>query len=740
MFTDIVGYTALMGADEERAFCVLQKNRDIHVKFIEQYNGTLIKEMGDGMLISFNLASEAVRCAIEIQKASRKHDIPLKIGIHEGEVVFQGSDVLGDSVNIASRIQDKAGSGFILISESLYRDIKNKHDINAYFVGEGNLKNVPEALRIYTVSYEGSPDHLTIAHNFAGKSSAHRSIINQPFVRVSSTVLILVVAVLFFLFYRGTSIPFAERDWIVISDFENVTNEEIFNNSLNTAFALTTSQSRYINVISGKRMKETLQRMKKVDTSNVDEEIAREIAIREGIRICVAPSISKVENQYILTSKILDAESGDILKSVVLYADAKNKIIDKLDQLSKKTRRNLGESRIDIYSQGKPLSKVTTSSLDALEEFSLGIKDHTDMNFAMARVHYENAIKIDSNFVAAKASLGNLLYERFDLVEGRKWLNEAIVAIDHLTDREKYGILAFYAVNIENDLEKGIQYTLSCLDKYPDDAVARNNLGWYYQNAGFYTKAVEEYKKAIQINPYLMLPYGGLIWIQLEHLARLDSAMIWSKKMIKLNPENPWGFAYLASTFVGLDQLDSALINYQKSVGLNPKLLYSQYHLAHVYRILSQYDKSMEVLQNIQTLIPTEIAVHYQKGIVYKLEGQEELAKECFKTYIEKAARWETDYPDNPGTYTSIGAGWTQLGEMEKGLEIGRKALELDSAFHFDYAVLLCVQGKKEEAMNHLEKALKNGYRNIIWVKLNPNLDVIRDEPRFRDLMTEYFG
>ena len=92
MFTDIVGYTALMGSDEDRAFETLRKNREIHTKLIEKFNGSLIKEMGDGMLISFGLASEAVRCAIEIQKTSKEQAIPLKIGIHEGEMVFEGDE------------------------------------------------------------------------------------------------------------------------------------------------------------------------------------------------------------------------------------------------------------------------------------------------------------------------------------------------------------------------------------------------------------------------------------------------------------------------------------------------------------------------------------------------------------------------------------------------------------------------------------------------------------------------
>lgn len=739
MFTDIAGYTRLMGSDEEKAFDVLRKNREIHAKYISQFKGTLIKEMGDGMLISFDLASEGVRCAIEIQQACKKQDIPLKIGIHEGEVIFEGNDVLGDGVNIASRIQDQALEGYILVSGSIFRDIKNKKEIRSEYVGEIQLKNVDEPMKVYAVCYDGCPDTKVIGRRLSMQSSPYKSFFRRTVVRISGLLIALIAFTIFFLFYQGTTIPFEERDWIVVSDFENLTGQQVFDHSLNTAFVLSINQSRYVNVINRKRMHETLRRMEKQGISNIDEAMAREIAVREGVKICVVPGISKVGDQYVLTSKIQDAASGDVLKSAVLYADDQNDILHSLDQLSRRMRRELGEPRFEIYSQSKPLSKVTTTSLDALKEFSLGIQDHTDMNFDLARMHYKNAISLDSNFVAAKASLGNLLYERFDAEAGQKWLNEAMKGIDHLTEREKYGILAFYAVNVEKDLDKGIEYTLSCLDLYPDDATARNNLGWYYQNSGQFEKAAEQYKEAIQINPYLMLPYGGLVWIQLDNLARLDSAKKWSKKMIEKDPQNPWGYAYLASAYVGNDQLDSALINYQKSIEINPKLLYSQYRLSYVYRILGQYDKSMEVLNHIQSLVPGEVAVHYQKGLIYKSEGNLTMARECFEDFLEKAEKWKADYSDHPSTYTSIGAAWAQKGEIQMSIEIAEKAFELDSTSYFNYAVLLSAQGRKHGALDYLEKALKNGYRNIVWIKLNPDLDAIRQEPRFVDLMTKYF-
>ncbi|TMI83475.1 MAG: adenylate/guanylate cyclase domain-containing protein, partial [Bacteroidetes bacterium] len=104
MFTDIVGYTALMGEDEQKAFELLRKNRQLQRPIIEKFNGTWIKEIGDGVLASFHTVSDAVTCATQIQKACNDiDDLKLRIGIHLGEVVFEDNDVFGDGVNIASR-------------------------------------------------------------------------------------------------------------------------------------------------------------------------------------------------------------------------------------------------------------------------------------------------------------------------------------------------------------------------------------------------------------------------------------------------------------------------------------------------------------------------------------------------------------------------------------------------------------------------------------------------------------
>ncbi len=159
MFTDIVGYTALMGEDEQKAFELLKKNRQLQKPLIEQNNGRWIKELGDGVLASFTTVSDAVNAAIKIQEAcNATREFLLRIGIHHGEVVFEEDDIFGDAVNIASRIQALAPIGGIWISESVHNNVSNKKEIKTKFVRAETLKNVKEPVRIYEVITNNSDE------------------------------------------------------------------------------------------------------------------------------------------------------------------------------------------------------------------------------------------------------------------------------------------------------------------------------------------------------------------------------------------------------------------------------------------------------------------------------------------------------------------------------------------------------------------------------------------------------
>jgi Tol biopolymer transport system component len=144
-----------MGESEREAFQAINKNREIHQQFVIQYHGKIVKELGDGLLSVFENGTEAVQCAIKIQQAAGKDKIPLRIGIHEGEVVFENGDVFGDGVNLASRIQAEAIPGGICISDTMYRIIKNKEEFKVQSIGKKYLRNVEENINLYQLNASG---------------------------------------------------------------------------------------------------------------------------------------------------------------------------------------------------------------------------------------------------------------------------------------------------------------------------------------------------------------------------------------------------------------------------------------------------------------------------------------------------------------------------------------------------------------------------------------------------------
>ena len=125
MFTDIVGYTALMGKDSDKALEIVRISKDIQKPLVEKHNGKWLKEMGDGAMAQFSSALDAVNCSIEIQEIARgKLDAKLRIGIHLGDVTVEEDDVHGDGVNVASRLESIADAGGIYISESIEKAIQ----------------------------------------------------------------------------------------------------------------------------------------------------------------------------------------------------------------------------------------------------------------------------------------------------------------------------------------------------------------------------------------------------------------------------------------------------------------------------------------------------------------------------------------------------------------------------------------------------------------------------------------
>ena len=158
MFTDIVGFTKIMGNDETTALSILQNQQSLINPIVDKHKGKIIKKMGDGMLIEFPSTVEAVECATQMQNSIKSYNLSndniefhLRIGIHLGDVVILGDDILGDGVNIASRIEPMANPDGICITEAVYQSVKSKLKLDAKRIDEVDLKNIDDKYTIYKI-------------------------------------------------------------------------------------------------------------------------------------------------------------------------------------------------------------------------------------------------------------------------------------------------------------------------------------------------------------------------------------------------------------------------------------------------------------------------------------------------------------------------------------------------------------------------------------------------------------
>jgi adenylate cyclase len=368
MFTDIVGYTALMGEDEKRAFEMLRKNRQLQKPLIEQFNGKWIKELGDGILASFQTVTDAVGCANKIQQAcSDIHDLKLRIGIHLGEVVFEDNDVFGDGVNIASRLQALAPIGGIYISETVFRNIENQKELETEFVKEEILKNVKHPIKIYQLKRQ--PQYIPDKYGFSPSDKINtkkrvyeKSIAVLPFVNMSNDL---------------------EQEY-----FSDGMSEEIINTLVQLPELRVAGRT---SAFSFKGKNEDLRTIgEKLGVSTILEGSVR----KSGNRIRITAQLIEVSNGFHMWSQKFDRELVDIFE----VQDEISKAI--VDQLMVEL----------VKSESIFLTKTPTRNMEAYNLFLKGRfqwSKRTADGLKKSIGYYEEAIREDPDYAPAYAALSD---------------------------------------------------------------------------------------------------------------------------------------------------------------------------------------------------------------------------------------------------------------------------------------------------------------------------------------------
>jgi eukaryotic-like serine/threonine-protein kinase len=303
------------------------------------------------------------------------------------------------------------------------------------------------------------------------------------------------------LYYRShwqSQRQLTDKDTIVLTDFANSTGDAIFDDTLKTALSISLRQSPFLNLLSDSQVAKTLQLMTRPVGTKLTSEVARELCQRAGSKAYIAGSIGSLGSEYVLGLKAVSCQSGDTLAQEQVTAASKEKVLDTLGKAASKLRRELGESLATVQRFDVPLAEATTSSLEALKAYSLGVKA-SDKDAASALPYDQRAIQLDPNFAMGYWAVGSDYFSVGEVRRASEYFTKAFQLREHTSERERLTITANYYRDVTGELDKAVQTFQEQIESYPRMSGAYGNLGVTFALLGQYDKAAEITRQSVRL-------------------------------------------------------------------------------------------------------------------------------------------------------------------------------------------------------------------------------------------------
>ncbi len=323
-------------------------------------------------------------------------------------------------------------------------------------------------------------------------------------------------------------------DRIVLADFENLTNDSLLADVVTEAFRIDIAQSPLITVAEPAYVARVLGRMERDPAAGLDVELAREVAVREGLKAVIAGEVGAVGKSSLLSVRLVTAEAGEELASFRETASDSDELLRAIDHLSKKIRERIGES-LKTIRQNPPLAEVTSSSLEALQKYSQAVRavDAGDRQRGVAL--FQEAVTLDTTFAMAYRKLGLRALNQSERIAALKMAYEYR---DHLTDRERYLTLGTYYGSVTEERQKAITAYESLLEIHPDETIGINNLAVQYFGMREYAAAEELYRRAAELEPTVPAYWTNLISVQVAG-GKLEEAERSLVRFAEALPDHP---------------------------------------------------------------------------------------------------------------------------------------------------------------------------------------------------------
>jgi len=352
----------------------------------------------------------------------------------------------------------------------------------------------------------------------------------------------LIAGGLYFGIYRRTRLT--DKDTIVLADFTNGTGEGVFNDALKQALAVQLEQSPFLSIVSEQRIQQTLRLMGALPDTQFTPAIARELCLRVQGAAVIEGSIANLGGEYVLGLKATACSNGRSLARVQVMSDSKEHILKALNEGATSLRGKLGESLSTVQKYDTPVEQATTSSLEGLKAYSLGLTAKDLKGDEAALPLFERATQLDPNFAMAYALLGTSHSNLGERNQAAESLGRAYQLRERVSEREKFYIDSYYRDLVVGDLDKAAEIYQVWAEVYPRDEKPVGNLGLLYGYTGQHEKALSQAREALRLQPASGLRYANLVQ-NFVRLGRLQEARATAVEAQAKKLDSPYLHFYL---------------------------------------------------------------------------------------------------------------------------------------------------------------------------------------------------
>jgi adenylate cyclase len=598
MFVDIVGYTAMMQEDEDLAMNCRQKLKQKLEEEVTRHNGRILEFRGDGAMCIFTSTIQGVKAALALQTDMQTNPIvPLRIGMHTGDVIFDGNNIYGDGVNIASRMESFAIPGSIFISAKVYDDIKNQKDIQTVSLGKYALKNVKEQVEIFAISNPRIkiPDRASLEGK--GEKAEQKCILVLPFLNMS-----------------------------------NDPEQEYFNDGLTEELISSLSRLKEMKVIS---------RTTSMKYKGTNKDI-KTIGLETGASYIMEGSVRKQGNNLRITAQFLDAN-----RDVHLWAENYRGTLDDIFDIQENVASKIVDAlRLQLTIDEKDgLQKRYTENTEAYQLYLQGRyfwKKRNEEGLRSAIKHFEKALEKDPDYALAWAGLADTysLMGEHTKISRRELFPKQMVSVNkalQIDNRlgEAHISLAISLMLNEWDWKNSEKEFKLGIELSPNYATGHHWYAEWLLFTGNTEKAFREISLAIELDPVspgILKDKGIFLYYTRQYDKAIDMAMT----TLELDPNFVPAHRLLSLAYQGKGMLDEAIAENQRWGKKTENKVKTDIALAQIYAAAGRGEEAKKIIENTESEKILSGNDYRGMALIYAALGENDKAFEWLEKSCER--------------------------------------------------------------------------------------------------------